>query len=217
MLSQRLRELESAGVIRHRRLAPPAASSVYELTERGRELEPVLLSLGAGARARLPSDAPISTAALLLSPRTMADASAATGPAVSLELDLGDERFRSGPDRMTCRSSRAPPPTPTPRWSPNPHPERAACSATASSARPWTRATPGWRAIRRRSPRLQSLVSLPLRRPRPPGHQVEEGAHRRPVTAAGAVHHEHAVHHVGVGRGHATGGPAVSAPSGAAR
>ena len=46
VLAQRLRELEHAGVVRRRRLPPPAASQVYELTDWGRELEPVLLALG---------------------------------------------------------------------------------------------------------------------------------------------------------------------------
>src|SRR5437764_3058381 len=46
VLSQRLRELEQAGIVRRRTLAPPAASKVYELTPRGRALEPVILALG---------------------------------------------------------------------------------------------------------------------------------------------------------------------------
>src|SRR4051812_16859695 len=46
VLSQRLRELEQAGIVRRRTLAPPAGSRVYELTDRGRELEPVVLALG---------------------------------------------------------------------------------------------------------------------------------------------------------------------------
>lgn len=45
ILTQRLRDLEAAGVVQRRRLPPPAASAVYELTERGRELEPALLGL----------------------------------------------------------------------------------------------------------------------------------------------------------------------------
>ncbi|MEJ7715630.1 MAG: helix-turn-helix domain-containing protein [Thermoleophilaceae bacterium] len=54
VLSQRLRELEEAGVVRRRTLPPPAGSKVYELTEWGRELEPVLEALGRwGARAPL--------------------------------------------------------------------------------------------------------------------------------------------------------------------
>src|SRR5882762_9131790 len=46
VLSQRLRELESAGLVRRRKLAPPAGSRVYDLTDRGHQLEPVVLALG---------------------------------------------------------------------------------------------------------------------------------------------------------------------------
>jgi DNA-binding HxlR family transcriptional regulator len=46
VLTQRLKELERHGLVRRRDLPPPAASTVYELTEYGRELEPVLLALG---------------------------------------------------------------------------------------------------------------------------------------------------------------------------
>ena len=54
MLTDRLRELEGRGLVRRRRLPPPAASSVYELTERGRELEPILDALGAWGGAEPP-------------------------------------------------------------------------------------------------------------------------------------------------------------------
>lgn len=46
VLSTRMRELERAGVVQRRLLPPPAASTVYELTDYGRELEPALLALG---------------------------------------------------------------------------------------------------------------------------------------------------------------------------
>lgn len=46
VLAARLRELEAGGVVARRRLPPPAASTVYELTPYGRDLEPVLLALG---------------------------------------------------------------------------------------------------------------------------------------------------------------------------
>lgn len=45
MLADRLRELEHNGVIR-RSPAPTEGQMVYELTERGRKLEPILLALG---------------------------------------------------------------------------------------------------------------------------------------------------------------------------
>src|SRR5258706_120419 len=46
VLTERLRDLEQAGIVRRRTLAPPAGSRVYELTGWGRELEPVLVALG---------------------------------------------------------------------------------------------------------------------------------------------------------------------------
>jgi DNA-binding HxlR family transcriptional regulator len=62
VLSQRLRELEQAGLVRRRKLAPPAGSRVYELTERGLAIEPILLELGRwGSQIPLPEgDAPFS-------------------------------------------------------------------------------------------------------------------------------------------------------------
>jgi DNA-binding HxlR family transcriptional regulator len=42
LLTDRLRQLQDAEVVRKRTLPPPAGSTVYELTERGRELVPIL-------------------------------------------------------------------------------------------------------------------------------------------------------------------------------
>jgi DNA-binding HxlR family transcriptional regulator len=46
VLSQRLRQLEQAGVLRPVALPAPASGRAYELTDRGRDLEPVLHALG---------------------------------------------------------------------------------------------------------------------------------------------------------------------------
>ena len=46
LLAARLRTLEEAGVIRRRRLPPPAGTVVYELTEMGRGLEPAVIAIG---------------------------------------------------------------------------------------------------------------------------------------------------------------------------
>ncbi len=46
LLSRRLKEMQQAGLIEQRKLAPPQAATVYALTELGRELEPVVLALG---------------------------------------------------------------------------------------------------------------------------------------------------------------------------
>lgn len=45
LLSARLKEMEETGILERRTLPPPAASSVYELTELGAELEPVIRAL----------------------------------------------------------------------------------------------------------------------------------------------------------------------------
>jgi len=97
VLSQRLRELEGAGILRRRKLPPPAASRVYELTEWGEELEPVIVRLGRwGARSpSKPRDAALGVDSLILSLRTMFDSSAAQGLDASYELRFGEDRFRA--------------------------------------------------------------------------------------------------------------------------
>ena len=60
LVADRLRELTARGVVQRRKLAPPAGSWVYELTEWGRELEPVIVALGNwGLRVPLP-DGPVT-------------------------------------------------------------------------------------------------------------------------------------------------------------
>lgn len=67
MLTDRLRELEAHGVLRRRMLPPPASCSVYELTDRGRELEPVLDSLGAwGSGEPRPANSSLTATSVLL-------------------------------------------------------------------------------------------------------------------------------------------------------
>ena len=58
ILASRLRDLEEAGVIQKRRLPPPAAANVYELTPYGEELREPLYALGRwGARSLGPPTA----------------------------------------------------------------------------------------------------------------------------------------------------------------
>ena len=97
VLSQRLRELERAGVVRRGRLPPPAASRVYELTEWGLELEPVVLALGRwGSRAPFPpGDAKIGVDSTIIALRTLFDPAAADGLDATVELHLGEQPFRA--------------------------------------------------------------------------------------------------------------------------
>ncbi|MGW0767117.1 winged helix-turn-helix transcriptional regulator [Streptomyces sp. NPDC002676] len=61
VLASRLKDMERDGLTTRRRLPPPGAAYVYELTERGRELLPVLQALGTWGAAELaerrPTDA----------------------------------------------------------------------------------------------------------------------------------------------------------------
>jgi DNA-binding HxlR family transcriptional regulator len=67
MLTDRLRELEAHGVVRRRILPPPAASAVYELTDRGRDLEPILDTLGAwGSTEPRPEPSSLTATSVLL-------------------------------------------------------------------------------------------------------------------------------------------------------
>ena len=96
VLSQRLGELERAGVLRRRKLPPPAGSRVYELTDWGRELEEIVVALGRwGARSPTPpDDAPIVSAdSIILALRARFDPGAAHGLRASYELRLGEDRF----------------------------------------------------------------------------------------------------------------------------
>src|SRR4051812_42689196 len=96
VLAQRLRELEEADVLRRGTLPPPAGSRIYELTERGRALEPVVLALGRwGSAAPVPPGEPgMSEDALVIALKTMFDPGAARGLAKRYELRLGRQRFR---------------------------------------------------------------------------------------------------------------------------
>jgi DNA-binding HxlR family transcriptional regulator/putative sterol carrier protein len=97
VLSQRLGELERAGVLRRRKLPPPAGSRVYELTEWGRGLEQTVISLGHWASrspSGLASDAPVGVDSMILAMRARFDAEAAGGLRARFELGLGEERFR---------------------------------------------------------------------------------------------------------------------------
>lgn len=96
LLAGRLRQLERAGVIEHVDLPPPVARTVYKLTERGRELEPVLLGLGRWGRPLLSGhrreDPPLSTS-VLLGLRAFFQPAAAAKIEERYELKIGEAAF----------------------------------------------------------------------------------------------------------------------------
>jgi DNA-binding HxlR family transcriptional regulator len=96
ILTQRLRELERDGVVARRRLDPPAGSQVYELTERGAELESVVLALarwGSGA-AFPPGEMRMGVDSAILALKTVFDPERADGEDETWELRLDGQSFR---------------------------------------------------------------------------------------------------------------------------
>lgn len=95
VLTQRLEGLEASGIVRRRKLPPPAASQVYELTDWGYDIAPVITELGRWA-VRSPSHdptMPISATALMLSFRAMFAPERADGFAATVILQMGENRF----------------------------------------------------------------------------------------------------------------------------
>jgi DNA-binding HxlR family transcriptional regulator len=95
VLSQRLRELEHGGVVRHRKLGPPSGAWVYELTDYGRELEPIVMALGRWGR-RLPHQpgAAHGIDSIVLALKWRFDPERARDLSASYELRLADDRFQ---------------------------------------------------------------------------------------------------------------------------
>jgi DNA-binding HxlR family transcriptional regulator len=94
VLTQRLGELEQAGVLRRPTIEPPAGTPAYELTERGRELEPVLRQLSAwGSRRPMMSGKELSVDALALAMQTTFDPAVAGDLRIRAELRLDGDRL----------------------------------------------------------------------------------------------------------------------------
>lgn len=95
VLSHRLAELENVGVVRRHKLPPPAAAAVYELTEWGGELGPVLASLARwGARSPLRRrDRHLSATAFMLSLKVNFAPDLASGVRHTCAFQFGEQRF----------------------------------------------------------------------------------------------------------------------------
>jgi DNA-binding HxlR family transcriptional regulator len=96
VLAQRLRELEQAGVVQRGKLPPPAGARVYELTDRGRGLEPVVLGLGRwGSQVPFPADRrELGVDSMVLALKTVFDPARGDGVrGQTFELRLGETPF----------------------------------------------------------------------------------------------------------------------------
>lgn len=98
VLSQRLDELEAAGVVQRR----SAGGALYELTDWGRELHPMLVQLGRwGARSSVRPVGMLSIDALMVALEATFLPENASELRATYELRLGEERFSVDIDDAT--------------------------------------------------------------------------------------------------------------------
>jgi DNA-binding HxlR family transcriptional regulator len=95
VLTQRLEGMEAAGILKKRKLPPPASVQIYELTPWGYESETAIQELGRWATRSPAHDPslPLSAASLMLSFRTMLSAERSAGMVARIGFRLGDEVF----------------------------------------------------------------------------------------------------------------------------
>ncbi len=104
VLSQRLLELAGAGVLARRKLPPPAGSWVYELTDWGYKLEPIIMALGQwGIQSpQFDCQAPVTPASMALALKGFANPARVKNLTGLVELELDGEVFHAFPqdDRL---------------------------------------------------------------------------------------------------------------------
>ncbi|HSR85368.1 MAG TPA: winged helix-turn-helix transcriptional regulator [Streptosporangiaceae bacterium] len=88
VLSQRLHDLEDTGIVRRDVLDHPASVAVYELTARGRALEPILIELGRwGSQEAVATTNELSVNSLLLALKTVFDPAAGADATLALGIE----------------------------------------------------------------------------------------------------------------------------------
>ena len=95
VLTQRLTELEARGLVRRIKLPPPASVQVYEATEWGLEVVPLIASLGRWA-ARSPCHdptLPMSHVSIIMSLQTLLSPALAEGLDRRIGFRLGDADY----------------------------------------------------------------------------------------------------------------------------
>lgn len=95
VLAQRLRDMEHAGLVRRGTAPGPGRARIYELTDRGQGLAPVLHALGRfGSTLPMPPDAAdLSVDAAMIALQTTFQPDRAHDFTASYELHLADEPF----------------------------------------------------------------------------------------------------------------------------
>lgn len=95
MLSQRLRDLEAAGVLRRAALPPPAGSRVYELTAWGAGLKEILAALGQWGNSApvIKPSGRVGADSLMLGLRSGFRPAGDRSIAATFEIGLGEDRY----------------------------------------------------------------------------------------------------------------------------
>ena len=114
ILSVRLKELQEGGVVR--RVPLKNCGLVYELTEYGRELEPIVLALGRWGFQQMGEPGPddvVTADSLTMALRTAFRSDAAAGlPAADYEVHVGDVTLRVRVEGSALRIAQLAPPAP---------------------------------------------------------------------------------------------------------
>jgi len=111
VLTQRLEGMEAAGILKKRKLPPPASVQIYELTRWGYESETAIQELGRWATRSPAHDPslPLSAASLMLSFRTMLSPERSAGMVARIGFRLGDEVFTTELANSSFQVTRAEP------------------------------------------------------------------------------------------------------------
>jgi DNA-binding HxlR family transcriptional regulator len=113
ILTARLRTLEAEGLVRRRELPPPAHTTVYELTEAGRRLGPVIRALGEVGLDLLGTpapDEPVNAGPVVMSLMLRFQGDPDLAETYGLEID--GQEFGVVVERGTVRSERGVPSDP---------------------------------------------------------------------------------------------------------
>ena len=115
VLAERLKHLEATGIAVKRQLPPPAASTVYELTEQGLGLTDVVLSLARWGHRFMDAPAPgdsVEVSWLLVYLRSIANLEAAEGLSEVYEFQIDEDVFHVVVEDGTVDAVQGPASTP---------------------------------------------------------------------------------------------------------
>jgi DNA-binding HxlR family transcriptional regulator len=112
MLTARLRTLEAEGLVRRRELPPPAPATVYELTDAGRRLGPVIRALGEVGLTLLDTPSPgepVNAGPVVMSLNLTFRPDALPDLAETYGLEIDGRGFTVAVDRGTVSTERGTP------------------------------------------------------------------------------------------------------------